>query len=59
MASHSTEQIDSAIKIFCQSLEEARLNYEACEAKPETRSGFGIDLLNSLRVEHHGILQPA
>jgi len=58
-ASHSSEQIDAAVKIFCQSLEEARLDYTANEAKPETAHIFGADLLNLIRGEQQGVLQPA
>ncbi|HEX8369832.1 MAG TPA: pyridoxal phosphate-dependent aminotransferase family protein [Pyrinomonadaceae bacterium] len=59
MASHSTRQIDSAIQIFCRSLEEARASYAVNEAKSETGgSGFGVDLLNRIRAEQPSILQP-
>jgi 7-keto-8-aminopelargonate synthetase-like enzyme len=59
MASHSTEQIDSAIQLFCQSLEEARSNFAANEAKSETSGSFGVDLLNMIRGEEQALLQAA
>lgn len=59
MATHSTEQIDSAIRLFCQSLEEARLNYADSEAKAETNHSFGTDLLNMIKSEPQGVLQVA
>lgn len=60
MAAHSAEQIDSAIQLFCQSLEEARSNFNANEAKTETAQSFGANLLNRLRgEEQQNILRAA
>lgn len=60
MASHSAEQIDSAIQLFCQSLEEARQNYNANEAKAAAAQSVGANLLNRIRMdEQQGILQAA
>jgi glycine C-acetyltransferase len=58
MATHTTGQIDSAIRLFCQSLEEARSNYKAGRAKSEEIiDGFGIDLHNRIKAEQQDILQ--
>lgn len=50
MASHTSEQIDTAIQLFCQSLEEARENYYAHEPKTVV-SDFGANLLDRLSMD--------
>ena len=52
MASHSAAQIDSAIELFCQSLEEARHNYRADEAKSSVAAqSYSANLLNRVRMD--------
>ena len=58
MASHSAEQIDSAVEIFCESLREARENFVGSKAAPETIHSFSANLLNRIGLEQD-ILQAA
>lgn len=58
MASHSAAQIDGGIRLFCQSLEEARQNFNTNEAK--AAQNLDANLLNRIRAdEQQGILQLA
>jgi hypothetical protein len=58
MATHSFEQIDAAVQIFCESLREARADYAAGEAAIEAPREFSDSPLNRIIVEQE-ILQPA
>ena len=56
MASHSAEQIDSAVEIFCESLREARENRAENQAVTETTHSFSANLLNRINIEQDILL---